>query len=431
MKLTEKKLSIKSILLITIILPVVVILLSSVAIVITARSVQPQDTVDPSFFSEVKYTVAAIPKNEEDALTLVSKLFSAAVRSGIIKYEKTNSADVTSISCKNKELEKILSFARGDLNGKFASFYENASIKYGEDASALLTILPGSTPSDAQAQIDENHVLTLTLTYNSVFNNMYFLTDDTTAIKMFTTENAGVFSSINEKFIPVTCQYTLVADTVSGELISFDVKRSYSYSSNVAFQNSLSDIEASTLEMSLEFTESYTFSYAGIEIEEDIITMGLDDYDTLTVIPYVEEGLSEDEYSLEFSTYDKYLSIDENGQMTPKMLYQHPVTVRVTLNYLGREFSDTCTVYIVDAVESVKISETSLELKKNEEYTLTAEVSPDNATIKTVIWHSSDTDVVTTDENGTLTATGTGTATISAISSQGLIVAKCEVTVTD
>ena len=36
-----------------------------------------------------------------------------------------------------------------------------------------------------------------------------------------------------------------------------------------------------------------------------------------------------------------------------------------------------------------------------------------------------------TDENGNLTATGTGKATVSAISAQGLIVAKCEVTVTE
>ncbi len=431
MKLTEKKLNIRSILIITIIFPVLVIVLSSVAIVITARSVQPQDTVDPSFFNETKYTIASTPKNEEDSLTLMSKLFSAAVKSGILKYEKTNSAYIETIECSNAELSDILNFAKGSFCDKFVSYYDNEAIKYGEDASALLSLLPGSTPTQAVSEINENNIFTLTLTYDSVFNNMYFLNDDTTAIKMFTTENTGVFSTINEKFIPVICSYILTADAVSGELLSFTVSRSYNYSSHIAFQNSLADIAASDLAMTLEFSENYSFSYAGIDIEEDIITMGLDDYDTLTVIPYVEEGLSEDEYSLEFTTYDKYLSVDENGQITPKMLYANPVTVRVTLHYLDREFSDTCTVYIVNAVESVRISDTALELKKGDTYSLSAEVSPDDATIKTIIWHSSDSAVVKTDENGNLTATGTGNATISAISSQGLIVAKCEVTVTE
>ena len=431
MKLSEKKLSTKSILLITIIFPVIVILLSSIAIVITARSVQPQDTVDPSFFVSPQYALPAVPKNEEEALTLVSKLFSTAVKSEILKYEKTNSTEIPSIECKNKELEKILCFAKGDFSDKFTSFYENTAIKYGEDASALLSILPGSTPCAMTADISEENILTLTLTYDSVFNNMYFLTEDTAAIKMFTTENAGVFSTINEKFIPAMCEYTLTADTVKGELITFTVKRCYSYSSNIAFQNSLSDIKSSDLAMNLEFTEGYAFSYAGIDIEQDVMTLGLADYDTLTVIPRVEENLSADEYSLEFSTYDKYLTVDENGQITPKALYAHPVTVRVTLHYLGKEFSDTCTVYIVNKVESVRISQTSLQLKKHETHTLSAEVSPDDATIKDIIWHSSDTGVVKTDENGLITATGTGKATISAISAQGLIVAKCEVTVTD
>ena len=201
MSLSEKKLNTKSILLITIILPVIVIILSSIAIVITARQVQPQDTVDPSFFNEVKYTVSAEPKKAEDALTLMSKLFSAAVKSGTMKYEKTNDTAIPSITCKNEKLQKILSFAAGSLSEKFTSFYENTSIKYGEDASAILSILPGSTPSDFTAEINDQDVLMLTLTYDSVFNNMYFLTDDTTAVKMFTTENSGVFSVINEKFI--------------------------------------------------------------------------------------------------------------------------------------------------------------------------------------------------------------------------------------
>ena len=46
MKLSEKKLNVKSILLITVILPVFVIVISSVAIYITAKSVQPGSTLD-------------------------------------------------------------------------------------------------------------------------------------------------------------------------------------------------------------------------------------------------------------------------------------------------------------------------------------------------------------------------------------------------
>ena len=431
MKLTEKKLSIKSILLITILLPVLVIALSSVTIIITAKSVQPQDTVSPDFLAETRYVIPGAPKNEEDALTLVSKLFSSAVKGRTMKYNKNTSVAIESIKCDNENLQELFLFTKGSLEENFRSFYDDVSIKYGENADALLGILPGSSPTATECEITEDRIMNLTLRYDTVFNNMYFLSSDTVAIKMFTTENAGVFSVINEKFIPSVCEYSLSADTVTGKIISFSVKRYYSYSSNIAFKNTLAPVGVTPFEMEISFSENYEFSYAGIEIAEDIITLGVGDYQTLSVTPYVEEGLSEDEYSLSFSTYDKYLTVDQNGQITAKMIYDHPVTVRVTLNYLGQSFSDTCTVYIVEPVESVRISETEISLKRYENYSLTAQVKPEKATIKTIIWHSSDEKVAVVDENGNITADMPGTAIISAISEQGLIVAKCEVTVTN
>lgn len=431
MKLSEKKLSIKSILLITIILPVLVITASSVAIYITARSVQPQETADPALFSTTEYTIKAVPKNEEDALTLLSKLTSSAVKSGIIKYDSHTDVSIEEITCENKSVQDFFSFASGSIISKLASFYEGSSIKYGEDASAVLGVLPGNAPNEVQAEITDRNIFVMTLTYNTVYNNMYFLSDDTASVKLFTTENAGVFSVINEKFIPEVFVYTLTADAVSGEIFSLTIDRAYNYSANIAFKNSLSDIGTTPFSMLVQFSEIYNFSYAGIEIQEDIMTLNVGDYDTLTVTPFVEAGLQAEEYSLSFSSYDKYLTVDENGQITAVKEYNRPITVRVTLEYLGKTFSDVCTVYVVKPVETVHISETSLTLKKGEEYTLSAEIKPDDATIRTVLWMSSDENTVSVDSAGLIKAQKSGTATISAISEQGLIVAKCTVSVTD
>lgn len=431
MKLSEKKLNLKSIILITIILPVLVIAASSIAIYITAKSVQPQETADPSLFETKEYAIKAVPKNEEAALTLLTKLFDSAVKGGTVKYDNRTDVSIEEITCENKSVQDFFSFASGDIASKLSSFYKSSSIKYGEDASAILSALPGSAPTEVAAEITDEDILVMTLTYNTVFNNMYFLTDDTAAVKLFITENAGVFSVINEKFIPEVFVFTLTADTVTGEMLNFTIDRAYNYSANIAFKNSLSDIGTTPYTMKVQFSEIYNFSYAGIEIEEDIMTLKVGDYDTLTVTPFVEADLQEDEYSLSFSSYDQYLTVDENGQITAIKNCDKPIAVRVTLEYLGKTFSDVCMVYVVTPVESVRISETSLTLKKDGTHTLSAEIKPDDATIKNIVWLSSDRDTVIVDSTGLMKALKKGTATVSAISEQGLIVAKCTVTVTD
>ncbi len=65
------------------------------------------------------------------------------------------------------------------------------------------------------------------------------------------------------------------------------------------------------------------------------------------------------------------------------------------------------------AVESVTLNKTELTLEVGGEETLTATVTPDDATDKTVTW-SSDNTAIATVENGKVTAIAAGTATITA-----------------
>ena len=78
------------------------------------------------------------------------------------------------------------------------------------------------------------------------------------------------------------------------------------------------------------------------------------------------------------------------------------------------------------AVESVSLDKTSLTLVEGNSETLTATVTPDNATNKTVTWSSSNTAVATV-ENGVVKAVGAGTVTITATAGEKS--ATCAVTV--
>lgn len=80
-------------------------------------------------------------------------------------------------------------------------------------------------------------------------------------------------------------------------------------------------------------------------------------------------------------------------------------------------------------VTSVAVSPKTLDLEVGQTGTLTATVTPDNATDKTVTWTSDKESVATVANDGTVTAVGAGTATITATAANGKKGA-CKVTVT-
>ena len=81
------------------------------------------------------------------------------------------------------------------------------------------------------------------------------------------------------------------------------------------------------------------------------------------------------------------------------------------------------------AVSSISLNKTSTSIEEGKTETLTATISPAEATDKSVTWTSSDPSVATVDASGVVTAVAAGEATITAEASNGLN-ATCTVTVT-
>lgn len=112
--------------------------------------------------------------------------------------------------------------------------------------------------------------------------------------------------------------------------------------------------------------------------------------------------------------------------------------------YTGKDSGDkvtTETVFTMDgtiyahwqniSVISLELNKDGLTLQENGSDTLTATVEPADATNKDVTWESSDTDIATVSEDGTVTAISAGSATITATAADGSgASASCKVTVT-
>lgn len=113
---------------------------------------------------------------------------------------------------------------------------------------------------------------------------------------------------------------------------------------------------------------------------------------TVTGVPF---NLSEGTYDIEITQY-----LTENNYQT--------ISQNIILN-------------VGYPVESVAINEQDNKLEKDEEMQLTATLTPANATYRTLSWTSSNSNIVSVDNNGNIKALSPGTAYISATAHNGSI----------
>lgn len=119
-------------------------------------------------------------------------------------------------------------------------------------------------------------------------------------------------------------------------------------------------------------------------------------------------------------------TVDENGNVTAVGAGTATITA-TTVNGLTAECTVTVKNPIID-VDGITLDRDTAEVTVGESFTLTATVTPDNATDKTVTWTTSNPNVATVDKNGNVTAVGAGTAVITVTTKNGLT-ATCTVTV--
>lgn len=128
------------------------------------------------------------------------------------------------------------------------------------------------------------------------------------------------------------------------------------------------------------------------------------------------------------SSNEKVAKVDKNGVITALKAGTATIKCKSVDNPM---LSATCKVTVAIKATGIKLSSSSTSVYETKTKTLTATVSPGDATDKTVSWKSSNTKVVKVDKNGKITGVKPGTAYITATTANGEFSAKCKVTVLD
>ena len=143
-----------------------------------------------------------------------------------------------------------------------------------------------------------------------------------------------------------------------------------------------------------------------------------------TVLPEEASGLT----VTWSSSASEIVSVDDEGNVSA--LSEGKATITAEAGGV----TATCDVTVSSAsipVESVTVSEESIEIKIGETFTLTATVLPENAEDKTVTWSSSDNAIATVSADGVVTGVAVGNATIVAAAGQRTAVCSVKVSGAD
>ena len=146
--------------------------------------------------------------------------------------------------------------------------------------------------------------------------------------------------------------------------------------------------------------------------------------ETVTLTATVNPSDATDK-TITWNTSDASVATVQSGVVTAIQVGSAAITAK------SGDKTATCQITVeVTPVTSITLNKTSVTLKIGETSTLTVNVTPSDATDKTVIWSSSDESIATVD-NGVIKGIKPGYATITATTRDGSKTSSCIVTVTD
>ena len=172
---------------------------------------------------------------------------------------------------------------------------------------------------------------------------------------------------------------------------------------------------------------SVIYKVTKVELDKSSLTLDVNESETLTAT--ITPGNATNKTVTWDSSAPGVATVDTSGKVTA--VAQGSTTITATAAD-GSGKSATCTVTVNEAetvpVESVSLDKSNLELTEGGTDTLTATITPSNASNKSVTW-SSDNESVATVTNGVVTAVTPGIATITVTTVDGGFTATCAVTV--
>lgn len=348
-KNTKNALSMKAKIAMLICIPLAVIVICSVVIVITVHKMdnntpgsdKPHPTAQP---------VMTAPQSDEGASVQANELLSSILNTTDAQTVCSTSVSVDIVNSNLSESGKhLLDYAAGKMGGAIAGgFYNdgNYSSAYGSANKLTDGILPAKNAKVAFTE-EEDGTFSYLFPPAEGFDGLFAPSDETMAGCV--AEKIKEYFSADECYAKVNKDATwvsLTADPTDGRLTS--VAKIRNFTAEVSFR--IKDGETTKITAQITVTGTIDVSFAGIEIEQDIIEIHKNGYEELAVKANVDENASQEDFSVSFVSSDPSVcTVSDNGMIEAVSVSDFPVTVTVTLVYLGKTYTDSCLVYVTES----------------------------------------------------------------------------------
>ena len=171
-------------------------------------------------------------------------------------------------------------------------------------------------------------------------------------------------------------------------------------------------------------TEGVVYKVTEVKLDKDSLTLDVGGSENLAATITPSNATNK---NVTWSSDNQNVATVENGKVTA--VGAGKATITVTTEDGNKTATCAVTVNPI-SVTGVTLDQSALPISVGGSAELKANVTPENATNKTVTWSSDNTAVATVDASGKVTAVAPGTATITVTTADGGKTANCTVTVT-
>ena len=439
---------------ILIIFLVLVFLLGACSISVTfyVKNYIPEGVVEP--VAESIPSKTAIPDKNNFTAYLTDNLIANTYDSNKVK---TNLSTNISIDRDSVQFEggnanaDVVKYIVSSFSGKIGESYPSHEGEFGDKYDTLPTC--SLKPEDiSEIEFRQGEVNPDDEEGTANEEDYYYFTAKTNEFEIAETSSKGfpyytstdlkpaiskVTDTLNESFDVKACEINAISSSAEGktnrltdQLQYLNLSVDYNVKLDISFKGEYSALGNGTISFNLTVKEEYSYTWVCADITEDTIQLNHNEEDTLPLSFIISDKATEKDYKVSFeSENSNIVSVDKDGNIRGLQISENPVKITVKLEYLGNTYTDSCDVYVTVPVKHIKTQPEKMTLGIGQSEKLTCKISPDDATIKKLEWHTEDESIATVSDDGTVTAVGKGTVKVYAVSLDGYFRSSCVVTV--